>query len=98
MNIEVGVVSVPFVSTLDSDLLVKLSKRGPIVTVEEHSPRGGFGSAILELFSSLRIHADVRILAAKQSNLALIGDQDFLRQENGLIAEQVISEFINYSK
>ncbi len=98
MNIDVGVVSVPFISNLDSELLTNLAKKGPIVTIEEHSPRGGFGSAILELFSALRIQTDVRILAAKQSNLALIGDQDFLRQENGLTVEQVVSEFINFTK
>ena len=90
---SIGVYSVPFISSLNADALRKIASLGPIVTLEEHSTRGGLGSAILELSSINGIEADIRILGVSQHNLAEIGDQAFLRESNGLTVEKILSTF-----
>jgi len=49
-GIEATVVNARFVKPLDEELIIKLASRIPwLVTVEENSLKGGFGSAVLEL-------------------------------------------------
>lgn len=88
-----SVASVPFVSSLDKDYLEEAARKGPIVTVEEHGRRGGFGSAVLEFLNKEKILANVGIVAATQRNLSQIGSQEFLREQNGLDVEAVVSMF-----
>jgi transketolase len=92
-GLSVSVVSAPFVTSPDQEYLKAAAKIGPIITVEEHSIRGGFGSSILEFFSTENLRADVRIISADQGNLSQIGNQEFLRNANGLNAVQIISKF-----
>ena len=93
-SINVSVASLPFVSQIDLDYLKSAAKKGPIVVVEEHSYRGGVGSAILETLSNHAISAQVALVAASQTNLSQIGDQDFLRNENGISSKNIISKFL----
>ncbi len=90
---SVSVASVPFVTSLDRDYLIAASRKGPIVTIEEHASRGGFGSAILEFLSEEKIVASVGIVASEQRSVSQIGNQDFLRQENGLHENKIIEKF-----
>jgi transketolase len=92
-GLSVSVTSAPFMSFPDKEYLERAAKIGPIVTVEEHSIRGGFGSSILEFCSQEFIQADVRIVSATQKNLSQIGDQDYLRKANGLSAERIVEKF-----
>jgi transketolase len=90
---QVGVYSVPFISSLSAAALKEVAQLGPIITLEEHSVRGGLGSAILELCSINGIQADVRIMGVSQHNLAEIGDQQFLRASNGLTVDSIVARF-----
>jgi transketolase len=90
---NVGVYSVPFLSSLKTDSVKEVAAIGPIVTIEEHSTRGGLGSALLELASINGINADIRIMGVTQHNLAEIGDQTFLRTSNGLTVEKIVEKF-----
>jgi len=92
---SVSVASTPFVSTPDKDYLKRVAAKGPVITVEEHSVRGGFGSSILEFFSGENLSADVRIIGANQENLSQIGSQQFLRKVNGISPEEVAARFIS---
>ena len=47
-GLSFGVVNARFVKPLDCELLLRTSELGPVVTVEEGSLSGGFGSAVLE--------------------------------------------------
>lgn len=47
-GLSFGVVNARFVKPLDGELLLRTSELGPVVTVEEGSLSGGFGSAVLE--------------------------------------------------
>jgi transketolase len=90
---SVSVASVPFLSSLDKEYLTSAAIKGPIVTVEEHSPRGGFGSAVLEFLNEEKIQARIGVVAAGQKNLTQIGSQDFLRDSNGLNVETIVKVF-----
>jgi len=92
-GISVSVASVPFLSSPDVEYLEIAAVNGPIVTVEEHSERGGFGSSVLEVLSREKIQASVGIVAANQNNISLIGSQDFLRDQNGINESMVIAKF-----
>lgn len=92
-SINVSVASMPFVSRIDLDYLKSAVKKGPIVIVEEHSYHGGVGSAVLEVLSLHGINARIASVASAQNNLSQIGDQDFLRNVNGINSENIISKF-----
>ena len=83
----------PFVSHVDVDFLKDAVRKGPIVVIEEHSYRGGVGSAILETLSHEALNARIALVASDQNNLSQIGDQEFLRNQNGITVENVISKF-----
>jgi 1-deoxy-D-xylulose-5-phosphate synthase len=59
-GLSVGVADARFVKPLDEALIDRLA-RLPIVTVEENSLDGGFGSAVLEHFESTGRLSDVKI-------------------------------------
>lgn len=64
-GIHIGVVNARFVRPLDETLLKKI-KNKKIITIEENSLHGGFGSAVLEFFN----------LADKETKLLRIGLPD----------------------
>lgn len=90
---SVSVASVPFLSNLDKEYLENAARKGPIITIEEHSIRGGFGSAILEFLNIEKITARVGMIAADQKDLSLTGSQDFLRISNGITSSRIANEF-----
>nr|WP_229709763.1 transketolase C-terminal domain-containing protein [Vulcanisaeta souniana] len=54
MGIKVGVYNVPTIKPLNEYTVKRIAHRvGNIIVVEEHSPRGGLGSAIAELVSGI---------------------------------------------
>jgi transketolase len=93
LGVSVSVASVPFLMSLDKEYLTSASLKGPIVTIEEHSSRGGFGSTILEFLNAEKIYASVGIVAAEQRDLSQIGEQEFLRGQNSLHVKKVIEKF-----
>lgn len=93
LGISVSVTSFAFISPIDSTYLKQVAELGPIVVVEEHSFRGGLGSAILESLNFEGTNAKVGIIAANQNQISQIGDQNFLRTENGISVENVIEKF-----
>jgi transketolase len=95
IGINVAVASAPVLSNLDEDYLIKSAQSGPIVTVEEHSFRGGFGSAVLEKLNSLGISYKLKIVASKQNNLSEIGSQAYLQKANGLDHESITETFLS---
>jgi transketolase len=93
LSISVSVASAPFVSNLDETYLRLAARKGPIISVEEHSIRGGFGSALLEFLNTNRINANVGVVASSQHNLSQIGGQDFLRMSNGISVGEIVNKF-----
>jgi transketolase len=93
IGLSVSVASAPFVSRLDKDYLVKAATKGPIISIEEHSGRGGFGGALLEFLNVEKIQANVGTVFAEQTNLSQIGSQAFLRESNGLSVQKIYEKF-----
>lgn len=61
-GIEAAVVNARFVKPLDRELILSLARRtGFVITVEEHTTVGGFGSAVLELLAAEGVR-DVAVL------------------------------------
>jgi len=62
-GISCSVLNARFVKPLDRDRICELARRcGALVTVEEHSAMGGFGSAVLELLAEQGLSTPVQIL------------------------------------
>jgi transketolase len=93
LGFSVSVASVPFLMSLDKEYLTSASLKGPILTIEEHTSRGGFGSTILEFLNAENICASVGVIAAEQRYLSQIGDQEFLRVQNSLHEKKIIEKF-----
>ena len=95
MGVKVSVASVPFLSNLDFEYMKQASLKGPIVSIEEHSGRGGFGGCLLEFLNREKITSRFTSISANQFNLSQVGSRDFLRNSNGLTATRVVEEFIS---
>lgn len=82
-GIEATVVNARFIKPLDQDLLLRYAaKIGRVVTLEENTVLGGFGSAVLELFAASGITVSTLCLGvpdyfvphgSRQEQLELIG-------------------------
>jgi transketolase len=94
-GIDVGVISVPFLSSINPQQLSNLASNGPIITLEDHSSRGGLGGAVLETLASLRIFTKTSCVASNQINLSLVGDEDYLRVHNGISVEEISSRVMS---
>ena len=93
-DVFVSVASMPFISDPDIQYLRSAALKGPIISIEEHTYKGGFGGAILECLNSNSIHAKIGIIAADHINFTKIGSQEFLRESNGLNAISVVNKFM----
>lgn len=81
-NIESTVINARFVKPLDRDLILEKAKEiKTVITVEEHILAGGFGSAVLELFSDNDMF-DIRVKRIGIRNQFVEhGPQDILRKD-----------------
>ena len=92
-GISVAVASMPYVSTIDTNYLTSALKKGPVIVIEEHSYRGGVGTAVLEAVNAANLQGAIGLIASDQNNLSQIGDQNFLRNANGISVENIIKKF-----
>jgi transketolase C-terminal domain/subunit len=82
------------VSSIDIEYVTKALKKGPVIVIEEHSFRGGVGSAVLEAVNAAELQGPLALVAADQNNLSQIGDQNFLRKTNGINVDTIVKKFI----
>ena len=62
-GISVAVLNARFIKPLDAERIVALARRcGALVTLEEHSVAGGFGSAVLEALAVAGVSVPTRCL------------------------------------
>jgi 1-deoxy-D-xylulose-5-phosphate synthase len=88
-GIEAKVVNARFAKPLDTEMLLSIQKAGmPIVTVEEGSKIGGFGSAVLEFFAEQEGPQQVKVLGVPDYYVehGSVGEQ---RAEVGLTPEAI---------
>lgn len=85
-GISASVLNMSTVNPLDEDVILEAASAGPIVTVEEHSVRGGLGSAVAELVST-RYPTPMRILGFP--GFLPTGSAEFLMERFGLTASGI---------
>ena len=95
-GVSAEVVSFPCLKPIDKDKLAELSQRfRHIVTVEEHSIVGGFGSAVCEVLAGLGSTCRVHRIGMEDVYSTIVGTQQYLRGEYGMddkaICERTIS-------
>lgn len=88
-GISVAVMNARFVKPLDKELIVDIAGRVKgIITIEEHSLSGGFGSAVLELLSEEDIKIKVKRIGLPDKFIEH-GAQKILRQKYGLDSDGI---------
>lgn len=92
-GLSVAVINARFVKPLDRDLIVAVAKQAKcLVTVEEASRMGGFGSAVLELLSDeMVINLPTRCIGLPDWYIEQ-GPQDLLREKYGLTANGIYEQ------
>lgn len=92
MDIEVTVINARFVKPLDEDLIYSIARRiKRIITVEDNSIQGGFGSAVMEFLHRAGLH-DVVVKSIGIPDLFVEhGSQQELRQRFGLHSSGIIN-------
>lgn len=89
-GISCGVVNGRFIKPLDYDLIGEIATYYPrILTVEENSVLGGFGSSILEALSVMGLKVSVKILGIPDRFIRH-GSQSSIRKELKLTKEGII--------
>jgi 1-deoxy-D-xylulose-5-phosphate synthase len=88
-GLSVAVLDARFAKPLDSARLLLLARLcGVVVTVEEASGQGGFGSAVLEALAEAGLSLPVRVLAIPD-RLVEHGSPDAQRHELGIDATHI---------
>jgi len=97
-NIEVAVVNARFIKPLDDELIAKYcTPRAKVITVEEGSLAGGFGSAVMERCQQLGIDGVDFHRIGIPDEYVHHGAQDVLRAQYDLHAEGIakrVREFV----
>ena len=87
-GIEARVVNMSSLSPLDEEAVLAAAETGAIVTVEEHSVRGGLGGAVAEFLS---MHDPVPMRIMGFPGFAPTGSADWLLTHFGLDAEGIVA-------
>ena len=97
LKCSVAIINARFVKPLDSNLILKYSKKiNKIITLEEGTVVGGFGSAVIELLSDNGIKADVKRIGIPDKFIEH-GKQSIQKKIAGIDKESIkkaISEII----
>ena len=92
LGINIAVIDARFVKPLDSDLIIAQAEKNPfVVTAEENSLQGGFGTSVLELLSDTGLTMPV-IRIGIPDHFVGQGTQAELRSQLGLDAEGIIKK------
>lgn len=90
-GVEAAVYSVHTLRPLDTETIARLAREKiALVTIEEHSIRGGLGGAVAEVVAELSgLRAHLVRLGLNTDVSTQIGDQEYLRRLHGLSPEQI---------
>jgi 1-deoxy-D-xylulose-5-phosphate synthase len=100
-GLDIEVINARFVKPIDETLLIKLSRQESgsasggknlkIITVEENTLTGGFGSAVLEFFNNKNIPVSILRLGLPDEFIEH-GSRKILLDKYGLTAEKIKKE------
>jgi 1-deoxy-D-xylulose-5-phosphate synthase len=88
-----AIINPRFTKPIDAELTSKYGELSEVVvTLEDHVLPGGYGSAVLELFSERRIQVPVVRIAWPDKFIEHASTVDYLRQKHGLTAENAVAQ------
>jgi transketolase len=94
-RIEASLWSFPWVKPIDGDAITTLAKSHDlIVTVEEHSLLGGFGTAVLECLADNRLLVPVLRAGLPDNFVSVAGSQAYLTDIAGFTSERIASKVL----
>ena len=89
-GISAEVVSFPCIKPIDREKILELARRFPcLITAEEHTILGGFGSAVCEVVAESGIPCRVRRIGLEDRYTSVVGSQQYLREVYGMDAGQI---------
>lgn len=93
LGIQLHVVNARFIKPLDEQMLLELAKRNfRLITLEEASAIGGFGSAVLEFYANHNIsNMQIKNIGVPDYYVEH-GSVQHQREETGLTAERLVGE------
>ena len=92
-GISAEVISFPCVKPLDDEKITELTARfRHIVTVEEHTVIGGFGSAVCEIAAGLGTNCRIHRIGMADEYSAIVGTQQYLRERYGMDAKSIAAK------
>jgi 1-deoxy-D-xylulose-5-phosphate synthase len=95
VGIEAAVINPRFIKPLDAELICAWAARtGRVVTIEDNVRQGGFGSAILELFSRHKLYSIQTCTLAHPDIFIEHGPQQTLWKDNNLDSPAIIKAAI----
>ena len=95
-GIDVGVVNARFIKPIDKELLKEIKENTTIVTLEENSIIGGFGSAVLEALNEIGSKRKVLTLGLPDKFINH-GNIEKLLENEGLSVEKISQEIIDFT-
>ncbi|MGI6655479.1 MAG: 1-deoxy-D-xylulose-5-phosphate synthase [Desulfobulbus sp.] len=97
-GIDAAVINPRFIKPLDSELLCFWAQTtGAVVTIEDNSVQGGFGSAVLQLFAEQNLHLPVRLLGYGDAFIEQ-GPQSVLWSDAGIDTPGIVRAVLDLLK
>ncbi len=91
-NIEVEIINARFIKPLDCELLQKVAEKHKFIfTVEDGQKAGGFGTAVLEYFNSIKANVNLEIMGFEDKFIEH-GSAKELLKENNLDAQSIAND------
>ena len=92
-GISATVVEMPTIKPLDREAIIRAAREtGAILTIEDHTVKGGLGSAVAELICQ-ECPIPMRLVGI-QDRFGESGDPELLYRENGMDTESIVMEAI----
>lgn len=91
-NINLTLYSCPLIKPISQELLLILKKYNNVLTLEEHSIIGGFGSIIANLIVDNNLKTKLIKFALPDEYLHISGTMDYLLDKSGLSVEGVVGK------
>ena len=91
MGIDAALINPRFVKPLDEELISHwVKKTGHLITIEDNSMQGGFGSAVLELLGRKNLHGISTCCLGHPDQFIEHGPQNVLLQTNNLDSAAIV--------
>lgn len=96
-GIKTAVYDFACVKPMNEELVIELAKKyGKLITAEEHSVVGGFGSAVAEIVTDAGINCQIKRIGLRDVYTSVVGSQQYLRQYYKMDSSAIIDEIHNF--